>query len=145
MVRTYWYILLNARGYGAFKSVILTAFVPGPFVNLGFFAFSTAMEVILDDVSGGKNVIDAVKEKIEARWLQTWITSVQLWSLFNYFNFRFVPVEARVLTSSFFSFVWSIYLSVQQHRGSKGDTTVSIPFLWQPKICWTAKGPRFKE
>lgn len=118
---TWWYRLLHAALPGRYVVwVAITAVIPAPAFNLAFFGFSTAAEHLLlctDPLQpeAVEQMYAHLKEKVKKRWIQTVITSTQVWSIVNYINFRFVPVDNRMLVGSVFALGWSIYLSLQQH------------------------------
>ena len=131
---TGYYGLLHRRLPGKYALwVVLTAAVPGPVVNAGFFSYSTAME----DLRKGGNLdtaIEAAREKLRTRWLPTVIVSTQMWAALNYANFRFVPNEFRVLFGMTANLFWNFLLSQQQALapGAKAQ----MPLFWAPDVHW---------
>lgn len=150
----WWYGVLHRRIPGQpLVWVAVTAAVPAPILNAGFFSFSTAVEWGLahgssEDTHTAGDLTTAIRNKLEHRWLQTVIVSTQVWGGLNYLNFRLTPVYARVFVGSVLALLWNVFLSLQQHRAEGGSSDSgsgkrhNVPFLWQPQVEWTSSGPR---
>ena len=108
----------------------LTALVPAPIMNAAFFAGTTFAEHLalherpletLDDCAA------LVRHKIEVQFLPTVARSAMLWIPFNLINFRFVPLEYRMMAGSAVSFGWNAYLSIIQHTHSHAPIVEAPP------------------
>ena len=109
--------------------VTLTAAIPGPFMNAGFFCFTTVAEHFAlhpkpfesMDVCG-----DLIKQKFDVQYLPTIQRSALLWVPVNFLNFLYIPLEYRMLCGSSVSFLWNVYLSLVQHTDPKKQRNSSI-------------------
>jgi hypothetical protein len=82
-------------------------FFISPFTIALFFTTVTLLE--------GKTLQDASK-KIEKDLPSTWVASLIYWPVIGFLNFRFVPVQNRVIFGSLAGIVWNIFMSNQAHR-----------------------------
>ena len=132
---TGYYGVLHRRLPGKYALwVVLTAAVPGPLINAGFFSYSTAVEELR---RGGDaaTALAAAREKLRTRWLPTVVVSTQLWAVLNYVNFRFVSNEFRVLFGMTANLAWNFVLSQQQ--ALPPGVRAKVPFLWSPDVHWS--------
>jgi hypothetical protein len=124
---TWWYKMLHRRlPHRPVTWVALTAVVPAPAFNLAFFAFSTCSEYLALRPHALQNLDVMWRElhhKVNSRWWQTVVCSTQVWGVVNYVNFRFVPLDYRMLFGSAFALAWSVYLSLQQHAPEYDETS----------------------
>lgn len=72
-------------------------------------------------------LIEKTKNKLEAEFTKTIITSAKFWVPINFFSFSVLPSHLQPLSLMFFSVFWNCYLSLSQHREIEAATAVAEP------------------
>lgn len=105
--------------------VLITAVLPAPALNAGFFTFSTVMEHLVmerEPLQKLDHLRAALKERMMVRLWPTVVRSAQVWSTVNILNFTLVPLDYRMLVGSAFALGWNVYLSLKQHEQAEAGT-----------------------
>lgn len=115
----WFYKFLNRRLPGQIVAWVALSASLSPAFNAAFFSYSTAAAHVVEEgvavglgADGRGRLAGKVRERLETTLVPTVQRSMMLWLPFNYFNFRYVPLDYRALTGSSVALVWNVYLSL---------------------------------
>ena len=124
-VMHYWFQIVDAFGKlpvfddkpQNVKTLAMTLFdqtIGAVLVVSGFFVFFTCWSAVLDGTflsTGLPKLLSLGFAKVAADLWPTLIANWKLWPPANFINFRFVPLNYRVLFTNMVAVIWNIYLS----------------------------------
>ena len=99
------------------KTLAMTAFdqtVGATLVISGFFMFFTVWSAVLAGTffsTGLPALLATGAAKVGADLWPTLVANWKLWPAANFLNFKFVPLDYRVLFTNIVAIIWNIYLS----------------------------------
>ncbi|KAG0644896.1 hypothetical protein HOY80DRAFT_1950 [Tuber brumale] len=93
-----------------------------------FFSSMATMEGIMRDDGRELGTEERVRRKLRDNWLQGLKANWTVWPGVQLVNFRFVPLEHRLLVVNLISLGWNSYLSYlnQQGKGKEGETEKEV-------------------
>lgn len=99
---TGWYKFLDSKVSGVLPKLILDQTLFAPCIVSSFFFTNGVLQ---------GQPIDQVVAKIKRDIPGTMVANWAVWPAAMFLNFRYVPAELRVLTTSFIALLWNTYLS----------------------------------
>ncbi|KAJ4773575.1 Peroxisomal membrane protein PMP22 [Rhynchospora pubera] len=87
------------------KKVLLEQLTISPWNNLVFMAY---YGLVLD-----RRPFSQVKSKIKKDYSTVQLTAWKFWPIVSWLNYQYVPLQLRVLFSSFFAACWAVFLNLK--------------------------------
>mmetsp|Transcript_20842 Transcript_20842/g.34381 ORF Transcript_20842/g.34381 Transcript_20842/m.34381 type:complete len:196 (-) Transcript_20842:335-922(-) len=105
----------------AWQKAIFSVVVGGIPANGIFLSLSTVIEMKLfgkqpTGEHAGRSMIEVLCNKLRYDWPRIVQGSIVYWVPMNFVNFYFVPVQYRLVISSFAAVGWNCFLSLVQHE-----------------------------
>ena len=105
----------------ASQKAVFSVVVGGIPANGVFLSLSTFIEMRLfgKEPSGkhtGRTMSEVLADKLRYDWPRIVQGSIAFWAPMNFVNFYFVPVQYRLVISSFAAVGWNCFLSLVQHE-----------------------------
>lgn len=116
----FWYPILESRLPGTawprvFAKVFFDQAIFAPAVVSSFFVWVNLLE--------GRPWA-AIVRKFKDDFAETMKANYVLWPAANVINYKFMPIDLRILFISGVALVWNVYLSHQQHKSHKPKAVV---------------------
>jgi hypothetical protein len=106
----WWYKFLEKRWIGGrVMGWVLASASLSPVWNGAFFSYNVVGNHILKGQDG--SVFNKLHDKVSTQLLPTVAKSCCLWIPFNYLNFRYIPLDYRMLSGGVVALGWNVFLS----------------------------------